>query len=270
MAGRKGKELINAAVFIILEVAALSILYNCSEIQKLWIGQGVTNVKASIWGRTERIRNYFSLRSANEQLTRENSRLMQEMLSLRQDSSRVNAGHHRFTNVRYSMIPANIVTMSRGSQHNYIIIDRGSADGVETDNALVGPNCVAGIIQSVSEHFSLAISFENQDMVISARELRTSLVGSLRWSGTSSDRAIFGDVPVFCDIDLGDTVVTSGFSSMIPPDIPLGKVTGKSVRNGSTAEFDIELFDNLHKIRTLAVVKNLDGKEIGALENEAK
>ena len=68
------------------------------------------------------------------------------------------------------------------------------------------------------------------------------------------------------EISVGDTIYTSGFSSIFPPDIPLG-VTGKSrVVNGSTYEIQIRLFEDFTALRYVTVVKNLSRNEIKQLE----
>ena len=69
------------------------------------------------------------------------------------------------------------------------------------------------------------------------------------------------------DISVGDTVYTSGFSSIFPPDIPLG-VTGESrIVNGSTSEIKVRLFEDFASLRYVTIVENLGRKEIKLLED---
>ena len=65
----------NAAVFILLEVAALVMLRHNGQMQNIWISKGIHAVQGAIWGGTESVRNYFSLRRQNDSLATENSRL---------------------------------------------------------------------------------------------------------------------------------------------------------------------------------------------------
>ncbi|MBR2072473.1 MAG: rod shape-determining protein MreC, partial [Alistipes sp.] len=118
---------------------------------------------------------------------------------------------------------------------NYIIIGKGEADGVEKGDGVVTGNGAIGVIDAVSEHFSYARSFQNHGMSISARLGPTGTSGQLVWDGIRSNGAFLNEIPHHVEISVGDTIYTSGFSSIFPPDIPLG-VTGKSrVVNGSPA-----------------------------------
>ena len=54
-------SLINAAIFIILEVAALTMLSHNGRLQQMWISRGIHRFMGNIWGGTQRIGDYFSL-----------------------------------------------------------------------------------------------------------------------------------------------------------------------------------------------------------------
>ena len=63
MARKKGIRFIfNAAIFIILEIAALAMLRHSGVMQNLWISRGFHAVSASVWGNIQDLGYYFSLR----------------------------------------------------------------------------------------------------------------------------------------------------------------------------------------------------------------
>ena len=65
----------------------------------------------------------------------------------------------------------------------------------------------------------------------------------------------------------GDTVYTSGFSSIFPADIPLG-TTGKSkIVNGATYEIEISLLEDFSALRYVTIVDNLGKDEIKEVED---
>ena len=80
MAERKGISgyLFTAAIFIALEVAALAMLRNASEVQNNWISRGADSFNACVWGSWEKVRGYFGLRRVNDSLAVENFRLRQQ------------------------------------------------------------------------------------------------------------------------------------------------------------------------------------------------
>ena len=51
--------IIAAAIFIILEVAALNMLRNNSALQGIWVSKGAHKVMSVLWGGSESIKYYF-------------------------------------------------------------------------------------------------------------------------------------------------------------------------------------------------------------------
>ena len=77
--GRTSAPWINAAVFIVLEIAALSLLRSTSELQDIWISRAEHNVSAWTWGQLDKLHSYASLRSQNEMLAASNYELFKEL-----------------------------------------------------------------------------------------------------------------------------------------------------------------------------------------------
>ena len=254
----------NVAVFIILEVASLCMLGSGSAVRQMWLGRGFTNAKAVVWSRVDRMRSYFRLDVENDRLAAENTRLLSRMISDGTLKASMTGGWIT-SRTHFKTMPANIVTMTTGSQHNYLIIDRGEADGVETDDGIITSEGVVGIVSGVTRHFCYAISYANKGMTLSVRAGMDGTVGSLNWSGIRSDESLLSDIPIHTTIESGDTIRTSGFSSIFPPDIPIGTVIGKKGDNGSTADFYVRLFNDFKKITHVIIVKNTDRAEITEL-----
>jgi len=263
----KSPFLVNVAVFIVLEVASLCILGANSEVQQSWFGRGFNNLKAVIWGSADTIVSYFSLKQENESLAKENYELVRQIEAIRYAAANKEI---EWLPMRcdFDYISANVVTMTSGSQHNYLIIDRGRNDGVEIDDGIVTSHGVVGVIQSVTDNFAYAVSYANVDMVVSAKAGRDGSVGSLHWSGFGSRNSILDGIPLHCPADVGDTVYTSGFSTMFPPDIPLGTVINKSTKSGSSSSLSIELMEDFNSLRHVLVVRNTDRSQIKSLTNE--
>lgn len=267
MARRRGISyyLFNAAIFIGLEIAALAMLRNSSEVQNSWISRGADSFNASVWGCWDRVRGYFGLRRVNDSLYVENFRLRQQLARL--DSTMTLPEDDAIAGSFYS-VPARVVRHSSNSQHNVIIIDKGSMDNVIAGSGVVSGNAVVGIIDAVSEHYAHVLSFCNSSTVVSARVGREGAVGPLRWDGVSPTGAVLSEIPPYEGMAPGDTVYTSGFSSIYPPDIPVG-VTGESrLVNGATLILKVRLFEDIRRLRYVTIVSNNDRVEIENLINQ--
>lgn len=256
-----------AAVFIILEAAAAVMLGYNGQLQNTWIGKGLHGFMASVWGGTESVRHYFSLGQENRKLAMENYRLQ---LELRKHGLEARTGDMPWNDTagRFRYIPAEILKMSNNRQHNYLIIDKGSEDGIQPMSGIITGEGTVGIVEAVSRHYAYAISFDNPDMAVSARLGRDGAAGTLVWAGTGSRDAILNEIPHHIDVEEGDTVFTSGFSAIFPPDIPLGVTGDKSLVNGSFFRIDVRLFEDFRKLRFVTVALSIDKEEIEALENE--
>ena len=162
--------------------------------------------------------------------------------------------------------PASIIKAGSKSQHNYIIIDKGSDDGIYEGAGIITGKGVIGIIDAVSRKYSYARSFKNHEMSISARLGRKGNIGPMSWDGVSSNGAILREIPHHIQITPGDTVFTSGYSSIFPPDIPLGTLGEAKMVNGATYEIKVRLFEDFSALRYVTVVENIDKMEIEKLE----
>ena len=264
-------NLINAAIFIVLEVAALNMLRNSSTLQDTWFAKGGQAVMGSVWGCTQDIKDYFSLRTANDALAMENHQLRTRLAQLeliaetagRKDIPADIAGHFRYT-------PASITKISNNTQHNYMIVDKGSADGVTVGSGVMTGRGAIGVIDAVSEHYSFARSFRNFGMSISSRIGRLGSVGPMEWDGRSRNRATLKEIPHHVEFHEGDTVFTSGYSSIFPPDIPLGTIGESRIVNGATYEITVNLFEDFGALRYVTVVHNTAGEEMKTLEEGQK
>lgn len=263
--------LITAAIFILLEIAALSMLNSNGPLQKSWFGKAGQGFMEWIWGGTQKISDYFSLSRQNEELAAENNRLTillaQQKDSLFRDTlDRMVAKDNKVGNFTY--IPAGISKTKNNSQHNFMILDKGSADGVREGDGVITAKGAVGIVDAVSEHFSFARSFKNNQMSISARLGKEGLVGTMSWDGKSRNKALLREIPHHIVLTPGDTVYTSGYSSIFPPEIPLGTTGAAKIVNGSTYEITVTLFEDLNSLRYAIIVSNHNDEEITTLETQ--
>ena len=264
------QKIINAAVFIILEIAAVAMLRNNGTLQKIWISRASHQFMAWTWGGSESVLDFFRLKKTNAVLAEENARLLQE---LRQFRDRDNAVKEKTATdslsyeSSFQMIPATIVKISRNKQHNYFIINKGYEDGVFPESGVITSNGVVGIIDAVDKHYSYGLSLMNTNLNVSARLGIDGAIGPMKWDGISSSKALLQEISIQNEQTPGDTVWTSGFSSIFPADIPLG-ITGESrVINGATYEIDVNLFHDFKDLKYVTVAINSGREEILYLEN---
>ena len=262
--------LINTAVFILLEIAALGMLRHGDSLQDLFISRAAHGFLGYFWGVSENIADYASLRTETRHLAEEILRLTETITRLEEEAAaaaaRDSADYTTAWRGKYEFIPAEVIKNSVNKQHNYLIIGKGSDDGVRPQTGIITSRGVIGIVDAVSRHYSYAISFLNSDSSISARIGKDGAAGPMAWDGKGSGNALLREIPLQVKFEEGDTVYTSGFSTIFPPDIPIGRITGSRIVNGATFEIKVSLFQDFSSVRHVCLVRNRDLDEIMSLE----
>lgn len=249
-------------LFIALEVISIVMVSNNSIVQRYRIMGGVRNSQTAIWNTSRKVQYFINYRVENEKLAEENIRLRGLVEQYRtalddRDSTRVEP--------LYSYILARVVKNSTNKQHNYIILNRGRENGIRTGMGVITDNGIVGVVNAVDEHYCQVISFLSASQRVSAKIAKNGTFGPLEWAGHSVKRAMMTEIPAHTEVAPGDTVSTSGFSTIYPPDIPLGRVI-KVYDNGVSIDISVQLFQDFSAIQHVYVVANNNIEEITRLE----
>ncbi|MBQ1698864.1 MAG: rod shape-determining protein MreC [Bacteroidales bacterium] len=260
-------RIFSTAVFILLEIASLLMLNNNNTLQRLWLSRVSHAFMAKTWGACQGVAGYFMLRKQNDELALENEALRNLLRDYGVKAAAADSSFAPYTpGDGFKYIPAKIIKSGTSNQHNYLILDKGSDDGIKENSGIVTGKGVIGIVDAVSRHYSYAISFLNAEVNISARMGTSGAVGPLSWDGISTDGAVMREVPLQFRFEPGDTVYTSGYSAIFPPDIPLGVAGEAKVINGATNEVKVRLFQGQSALKYVTIVENTRAEEIRAIE----
>ena len=257
----KGRRFLNRlaslVVFVALELAMLYLVTRSADLQRIWVARAGHAFMGTVWGSSERVGNYFRLSKENKLLVRENEYLQRELASAKERLRQVRIETMSIDrHPGYTLIPAEVVKLSRGTQHNYMILNRGFQDGIKEKSGIITHAGVVGIVDAVSENHAYALSLQNHDISISARLGTDGGSGILIWDGIHSNGALLKEIPLQYHYNVGDTVYTSGHSLLFPPDIPLGIAGEARVVNGATNEIKVTLFQDFSAVRYVMVVHN--------------
>ncbi len=261
-----------AATFILLEVAALALLHGSSTMQNIWLTRMSHRTMAFLWGSGETVRSQFQLDRLNRDLHAENARLQERLRAYeRRDVAQEELdrmAEREAASYRYT--PATVVKMSRNRTRNYIILNKGSEDGIRPQSGIISDRGVVGIVEAVDRHYAYGLTLMNPEMSVGARLGRTDIVAPLSWDGRGTGRAILRDLPPHYEITPGDTVRTSGYSTIFPPGLPIGVTGDARLVDGSTLQVEVFLFQDFAALRYVTVVENLERTEILSLEEKTE
>ena len=220
---------------------------------------------------------FIHLKDLNGQLTQDILQLQQENDSMRtllaqliQDSSYTQKIQANLL-AGEKLIPAHVISNSIKQKDNFITLDKGSKDGIRTEMGVVSGTGIVGITYLVSNHFSVVLPILNTHSNISCRLRGTNYFGSLKWSGGSPLQAYMDDIPRHARCKIGDVVETSGFSSVFPAGIFVGKVIQiNNSKDGLSYRLEVQLSTDLAKIRDACIVSNSRQAELDSLQRQAK
>lgn len=250
-------------VFLVLEVVSMVLLFRYNSYQgSVWFSSA-NAVTGKVYEWDSAVESYFSLSGVNSQLTQRNAFLEQQVRMLDDSIARLTRSQETAETRLSSMvpfqgcrlIPAKVVANMVNRYDNLITIDKGSADGVKRDMGVVCGMGVVGIVYLVSEHYSIVIPALNSHSNISCTIQRRGYFGYLRWRGGSSQLAYLEDVPRHAHFKLGDNVVTSGYSSVFPPGVMVGKVLHVfNSADGLSYRVQVKLSTDFARLRDVCLV----------------
>lgn len=248
-------------LFTFLEVISVVLLFQYNNYQgSVWISSSNT-VAGKIYETNASIEQFFSLVKVNEELTSRNLYLEQQVQSLGNQLYK-QAGDSSFMQMagvklleHYHIIPAKVVSNSLTSNDNLITIDKGEADGVHVDMGVACGTGAVGIVYLTGKHYSVVIPLLNSHSSISCTIQKRGYFGYLRWPGKNPRYAFLDDIPRHAHFRLYDKVVTSGYSSVFPPGVLVGKIIHVyNSPDGISYRCMVELSTDFGNLRDVCVI----------------
>ncbi|MFA5301464.1 MAG: rod shape-determining protein MreC [Bacteroidales bacterium] len=261
------RKLLVLLLFLVLQAGAVVMLVNNSYFQQNAILNFIRARQISWWEKRSSWVAFTQLKEINQQLSLENNRLLNEISRLADLSTERNLQSEDFIALRdsFSYIPARVIRNSVNRQHNFLVIDKGIQDGLEQDMGVISSRGIVGVVSHVSDHYALVISLLNTQQHFTAELKKSGTFGTLRWDGVDYRRVFLSEIPQHIEISVGDTVVSSVFSLVFPPGIPLGYVKSGSLKRGTFLELEVELFEDFKSLHYVNVVSRYGAMEIRQL-----
>lgn len=255
-------------VFLICEIISLVLLFTYNNYQgSIWMSSANV-VTGKVYEVNAGVEQYFSLTDINEQLSKRNLYLEQRVQDLTSqiaaktgDSALMKLENYELIK-KFNLISAKVVSNSISKRDNLITIDKGEADGVRKDMGVACGYGVVGIVFMTGSHYSVVMPILNSNSSISCTINKRGYFGYLHWTGGNSRIAFMDEVPRHAHFNLYDKVVTSGYSSVFPPGIEIGKIIHVyNSSDGLSYRCMVELSTNFAKLRDVSVIDDAQMKE---------
>ena len=261
-------------LFILLEVICFVLLFRFNNYQQSVYFTSANVVTGKVYEVSGSVSSYFHLKSVNEDLLDRNMLLEQQIANLenalreRQVDSVIVNSIRNLDNKDYQIFKAHVIRNSLNQADKYITLDKGSSSGIRPEMGVVDGNGVVGIVYKTSPNYSLVISVLNSKSSISCKIVGSEYFGYLKWEHGDSRYAYLKDLPRHAEFNLGDTVVTSGYSTVFPAGVMVGTVDDMSDSNdGLSYLLKIKLATDFGKLGDVRVIARTGQMEQQELEN---
>lgn len=257
----------NFLLFLLLFIISLFLTIQSHSYHKSKFIGSANFLSGGIYNSAHNISQYFGLKKKNQILIEENNRLRNVLFN--QGSSGLDSiliDTSIYSN-GFKFIPASLIKNSYSSSNNSLLIDKGEKDGIKQDFGVMTSKGLIGIIDKTSNSYSRVVSILNTKSRINAQLKNTDHFGTLLWDGMSLEIVQLMDVPKIAPIQIGDTIITGGRSTIFPKGIQIGHVISFQLDNAEDFyEISVKLFNDMSNIGHVYIIENLRADEILILE----
>lgn len=272
-------------LFVLIQAIALSVYSSSTHYTRAKLISRAMGITGGVQGIIADVDHYFGLNEQNEMLARRVAELENQMDIYRQavdtllSSEQVRMAITEATAQRlqhYRYITARVVANTINRPHNYITLDKGTAQGVEPNMGVITPDGnMVGYVVDCSEHYAVVMPIINIDFrgggKLDIEGDTENRIGSISWDGRDASRVTMSDLLEYANPKAGDKV--SSNSHYFPPmmKVNVGEVESISKsKNKNTYEVVLRLATDFSSLDHLILVHNERFKEVTDLENKLK
>jgi len=121
------------------------------------------------------------------------------------------------------ILAAEVIGYDTNDYLHYLIIDRGSQDGIQSNMPVVTSQGLVGRITQTSTYASKVMLLTDPSSSVSARIQRTRGTGMVQ--GDPAKGLVMKYIPQDDPVQVGDVVLTSGLGGAFPQRLPIGQIT---------------------------------------------
>lgn len=255
-------------LFLLLEVVAFSLLVQNNNYQSSKVLNSSNFLVGNLYATINNIDEYFSLKEENQKLADQNAKLQSTNVSsfMKVFGRMVQINDTTYFQ-SYVYSSAKVINNSTNNRQNYLTLDKGGINGIQSEMGVISSKGIVGIVKNVSEHFSSVMSVLHEKTKISAKIKKSGYYGSMIWEGGNYREAELKDIPNHVELEVGDTIVTSGYSSIFPENILIGIVKEFDLPKGNNFyNIKVEFTEDYKNVSHVYIVRSLLKEERQKLE----
>lgn len=264
-------------LFVFLELIASFIIFNNNKYHKVKYLNTSNFITGGVYSFQSNIGDYFKLKEINAALAEENAQLRQEITqinyieipTLYYDTLFVVDSLIVDTINSLNYLPAKVINNSINKQFNALFINKGKKDGFCPDMGIVNKDGVVGVVRNVSNNYANIIPIINLEFNINAKIKDSGFFGNLSWDGRNPSYAQLSDIPNHIIPNIGDTIVTSGYSQIFDEGHIIGFIEEvKTVPGKSFIKVEVKLAVEFGNLNFVYGIQNNIKNDLDSLQIE--
>jgi rod shape-determining protein MreC len=256
--------------FMLLQLFVLFLIQRNSSYQQAQILNSSAGISGWMFQKKNAVFQYFNLKSENQKLLEENSKLKQEAFyNYSTVSKNLIEIKKKEYERQFSFQPATVIQNSTSRDKNILTLNVGSLKEINPEMGVVNSKGIVGFVKNVSNNFSTVMSAMNIEFKIPVRPLQDSCVGTLMWLPENKVNEItVKGIPSYFKIKIGDTIVTQGGSGIFPQGEMVGIVKKSSPESGNNNQLlTLKTTVDFFAVHHVFVVNNIQKSELDSVFN---
>ncbi len=260
-------------LFLLLEGICIFMLVNYNDSQKEIFLNSSGNLNGRVNSFTHRVGEIYGAHKELDSLATVVRDLRTQNLYLISLLEEIELTDTLAVDTSFSYKAARVIQNSTIKSNNFITINKGSNQGVYPRMGVVTDDGIIGVVRDVSNNFSTVMSILHRQSQVSCTIKHAAFFGNLKWTGLDPSVVFLEDIPKHADVEVGDTIQTSGYSRHFPVGLDVGKVQDISLSQGSNSyTIQVQLFNDMNNLEVVYVLEDQQAEELDSLliiiENE--
>lgn len=260
-------------LFLFLQFVSFLLLVKNNNYQNSKFFNSSNFLIGNLYATIDNVNDYFNLKEVNAELAEQNAKLQtQRIESFTKVFGNTIEINDTIYNQKYLYTSAKVVNNSTNRRRNYLTLDKGGLHGIEAGMGVISPKGVIGIVKNVSKNFCSVMSILHEKNATSGKIKKSGYIGSVVWELGNYRRAYLKDIPNHVQLEIGDEVVTSGYSAIYPEGILIGRIKSFDLPEGNNFyDIELELSVDYKQLSHVFIVKDkqkAEQKELEELNNE--
>jgi len=158
----------------------------------------------------------------------------------------------------YKLVPAELEAIDPKRRDNAIIVSIKNSHEVKEDMAVISLRGLVGKTTNVLGDNVTVELLTSPNCRVAARDQNTRTLGIIKWR--LGQYLYMDNVPIRDNVNVGDTIISSGLGGLFPSGLPIGIVENVRIpERGFFKRIRVRPFVNFNRLDEMFILKDTDG-----------